>query len=189
MHPRALKFVVVGIAFMGALAGAALWLGQAAPPTEQRKSVESGSMATPAVIFATSYEDLAGNRQSLGQWSGKLLVINFWASWCAPCLEEMPLFVAAQGKYGAQGLQIIGIAADSRQNSAKFAEKLRVNYPVFPDESGAIAFSKRAGNRFGFLPYTLVISPSGDVLTTKLGVFTAAELDELITKNLPTSSK
>lgn len=189
MNKRAIGFVVAATFVIGGLAALAIGLGQLEEKPGVTKTVESGSSATPAVIFAATYTDLSGKRQSLSQWSGKLLVINFWASWCAPCLEEMPLFVEAQRKYGANGLQIVGIAADSAANSSKFAQKLGVNYPIFPDEAGAIEFSKRAGNRFGFLPYTIVLSPSGDILTTKLGVFTADELSALIEKNLPTSAK
>jgi thiol-disulfide isomerase/thioredoxin len=184
MNRRAMGFVIAATLVLGGLALLAVGLGQLERKPEVTKTVESGSAVTPAVMFATSIPDLAGKRQALSQWSGKLLIINFWASWCAPCLEEMPLFVAAQEKYGARGLQIIGIAADSPSNSAKFAQKLNTNYPILPDESGAIEFSKRAGNRFGFLPYTLIITPAGDILTMKSGVFSAEELTGLIEKNL-----
>jgi thiol-disulfide isomerase/thioredoxin len=189
MNKRAVGFVVAAALVIGAMAALAIGLGRLEDKPAVTKTVESGSSATPAVIFAATYTDLNGKSQTLSQWSGKLLIINFWASWCAPCLEEMPLFVDAQRKYGDKGLQIIGIAADSAANSSKFAQKLGVNYPVFPDEAGAIEFSKRTGNRFGFLPYTIILTPAGDILPTKLGVFSVEELTALIEKNLPKSVK
>lgn len=165
---------------LAALFAAAILLGRLEAPPEVSKTVASGSGATPSVIYASHFVDLQGKPQSLGQWSNKLLVINFWASWCAPCLEEMPIFVRLQERYGARGLQIVGIAADSTANAAKFAEKLNINYPVLADESGAIAFSKRAGNRLGLLPFTIVLNKNGDVVMTKLGVVQEQEFESLI---------
>jgi peroxiredoxin len=128
--------------------------------------------------------DLDGRPRALGEWSQRLLVVNFWASWCAPCLEEIPLFVTAQSRHGAKGLQIVGIAADSVSNARIFAEKLQINYPILADEAAAISISKRFGNRLGLLPFSIVLAPSGDILTTKLGVFTAAEIDQLVENHL-----
>jgi thiol-disulfide isomerase/thioredoxin len=109
---------------------------------------------TPGVIYTASFTDLEGKSQSLGQWQKKLLVINFWATWCAPCKEEMPIFAKLQQSFMSNGVQFIGIAADSKLNVANFAQKSPVGYPLYPDESGAIAFSKRLGNRLGLLPLT-----------------------------------
>jgi thiol-disulfide isomerase/thioredoxin len=182
---KAIIFVSVACVVVGALFGSAILLGRLESQPEVTKTVESGSAATPSVIYATSFPDLKGQPQSLGQWSNKLLVINFWATWCAPCLEEMPIFVRLQAQYGAKGLQIVGIAADSSPNAAKFVEKLKINYPVLPDESRAIEFSKRTGNRLGLLPYTIILNAKGEVVLTKLGVFKEAEITEIIKNNLP----
>lgn len=170
---------------LGGLFASALLLGRLESQPEVTKTVESGSAATPSVIYATSFPDLNGQPQSLGQWSNKLLVINFWATWCAPCLEEMPIFVRMQEQYGAKGLQIVGIAADSSLNAAKFAQKLKINYPILPDEARAIEFSKRTGNRLGLLPYTIILNAKGDVILTKLGVIQETEISEIIKNNLP----
>lgn len=170
---------------LGALFASAILVGRLENPPEVTQTVASGSAATPSVIYAASIPDLSGKPQSLGQWSQKLLVINFWATWCPPCLAEMPIFVRLQDKYAAKGLQIVGIAADSSANAAKFAEKLKINYPVLADESGAIEFSKRTGNRLGLLPYTIVLSAKGEVILTKLGVIEEAEFSAIIEKHLP----
>ena len=184
--PRNKSLLFVGLAalVLATLFVAAILLGRLEDPPEVSKTVTSGSAATPSVIYASSFADLQGKPQSLAQWSNKLLVINFWASWCAPCLEEMPVFVRLQERFGAQGLQIVGIAADSTANAAKFAEKLKINYPILADEAGAIAFSKRAGNRLGLLPYTIVLSQKGDVVMTKLGIVQEQEFEALIKNQL-----
>jgi thiol-disulfide isomerase/thioredoxin len=140
---------------------------------------------TSGVIYAASFTDLDGKPQSLGQWQKKLLVINFWATWCAPCKEEMPIFAKLQQSFASNGVQFVGIAADSRQNVSNFVQKTPVGYPLYPDESGAIDFSKRLGNRLGLLPHTVVVAPGGGVVYTKLGQITEADFAAILQQNLP----
>ncbi len=185
MPKKIALFVGVATVILALLALVALVAVDADEKPTSTVSNIPGSAATSAVIYSASLPDLSGKQQSLGQWSNKLLVINFWATWCAPCLEEMPIFVRLQEKYGPMGLQIVGIAADSAVNSGKFAEKLRINYPVLADEGGAIALSKRLGNRLGLLPFTIVLTPGGDFLMTKLGVVIESDFEQLIKNNLP----
>jgi thiol-disulfide isomerase/thioredoxin len=144
---------------------------------------------TPGVIYAASFTDVDGKPQSLGQWQKKLLVINFWATWCAPCKEEMPIFAKLQRRMEAKGIQFVGIAADSRANVVNFAQKSPVGYPLYPSESGAIDFSKRLGNRLGLLPHTVVVAPGGDVVYTKLGQILEADFAAILEKNLPKELK
>ena len=179
---KPLIFVVIAAAVVLSLFGAAFLVGKLEEQPNVTKAINAGSSATAAVIYATSFPDLEGVPQSLGQWSQKLLILNFWATWCAPCIEEIPMLVRMQEKYAAAGLQIVGIAADSRLNSLNFAKKLSINYPVLPDDSRAIEFSKRVGNRLGLLPFSIVLSPSGEIVTTKLGVMTEAEISTFVEK-------
>lgn len=161
------------------------------PSSTPEVSSMSGSpiKVSPGALYSATFTDTAGKIQSLGQWQGKLLVVNFWASWCAPCKEEMPLFSRLHAQHAANGLQIVGIAADSAANVEKFQRATPMTYPLLPDESGAIAFSKRLGNRFGLLPHTVIFSPSGEQLFAKLGIVTEAELEAIIDKNLPKNVK
>jgi len=175
-------FVAIAATVVLVLFGAAFLVGRLEQQPAVTKTVNVGSAATPSVIYAASFPDLAGTPQVLGQWNQKLLILNFWATWCAPCLEEIPMFVRAQEKYGPAGLQIVGIAADSRVNSANFVKKLGINYPVLADEARAIEFSKRVGNGFGLLPFSIILSPAGEIVTTKLGVMTEKEIEDLVIK-------
>ncbi len=184
MPKKAALFIGFGLTVIALLVLAAVLIGRLENQPEVTKTVAAGSAVTASVIYATSLPDLNGQPQAIGQWSQKLLVLNFWASWCAPCIEEIPILVRLQSKYGANGLQIVGIAADSAVNSAKFAQKLEINYPILADEIRALEFSKRAGNRLGLLPYTVVLNSRGDILLTKLGVVVESELEALIQRHL-----
>lgn len=197
--------MALGVGVVLTLAGAALgvgwWSGQSKPhaKAEQDKLVapvfsSASDVAatpvstigiTPSVLYSTSFVGADGKNVSLGQWQKKLLVINFWATWCAPCLEEMPIFARLQTKLGEKGVQIVGIAADSQANVVKFEKKLVVNYPLLPDEAGAIELSKRLGNRLGLLPHTIVVAPGGEVVFAKLGVVGEADFEAILLKNLP----
>ncbi len=113
--------------------------------------------------------DLRGNPRSVSEWDGKVLVINFWATWCPPCRREMPAFVELQEAYGARGLQFLGIAIDEREKVQNFADTYGVNYPILIGELDAIKVSKRYGNRFGALPYTVIVNREGKIVLVQRG--------------------
>jgi thiol-disulfide isomerase/thioredoxin len=177
-----MKQVVIGVtAIMVGLATIAVFIGRTGAPAPA--PVASG--ASSGVIYTASFPNMEGVPQSLGRWQQKLLVINFWATWCAPCKEEMPLLIKLQEKYRDRGLQIVGIAADSPENVANFSKKLAISYPVLADEAHAIEFSRRLGNRAGLLPHTVVVKAGGDVVLAQLGKISEAEFETVILNNLP----
>lgn len=129
-----------------------------------------------AELLAARFPDLSGRAQPLSAWRGKPLVCNFWATWCAPCREEIPLFDALQQTHGAQ-LQVVGIAIDNADNVAKFAESLRMRYPVLVAGTAAIDLMASLGNTSGALPFTVLLDRHGRVATHKLGAYSEAELE------------
>jgi peroxiredoxin len=129
-----------------------------------------------SALFSLSLPDTSGQQQSLSQWRGKVLVLNFWATWCAPCREEMPEFVRAQREFGPRGLQFVGIAVDEPDKVAQFAKELELNYPALMGGYGAVELSKTLGNQLGALPFTVVIDRTGAVARTQLGPFTPSKL-------------
>lgn len=173
-----------GAGLLITLAGVAWWLDRQGANVRDDAASRQVDVSS-AVIYATSFPDLAGNPQSLGQWQNKLLIVNFWATWCAPCKEEMPLLAKLQAEFGPKGLQIVGIAIDSQANVAKFNLGSPTGYPLLPEEARAIDFSRRLGNRLGLLPYTVVIRAGGEVIFTRMGVVREAEMLQLIKNNLP----
>ena len=97
--------------------------------------------------MAASLPDMEGKSQALAQWRGKVLVVNFWATWCSPCLKEIPEFVRMQDKFGNQGLQFVGIAIDNPVKVREFAAKYRMNYPVLVGEMDAIELARGCRKR------------------------------------------
>jgi thiol-disulfide isomerase/thioredoxin len=124
--------------------------------------------------------DLAGNRGSLERWRGKVLVVNFWASWCPPCREEIPGLIRMQEKFAANGLQVVGIAVDSAAKSRQAADEMKISYPVLVAELQIIDVTRRLGNRAGGLPFTVVLDRDGRLVTTHLGLLSEAQLERLI---------
>lgn len=135
-------------------------------------------------LMSLSLPDTAGQQQSLAQWRGKVVVVNFWATWCEPCREEMPDFVRAQREFGARGLQFVGIAVDERQKVEQFAKQLQLNYPALIGGYGAVELSKTLGNHLSALPFTVVIDRNGAVADTQLGPYKASRLRSTIDRLL-----
>jgi thiol-disulfide isomerase/thioredoxin len=135
-----------------------------------------------AAVLAMVLPDVAGRETPLSQWRGKVLVVNFWATWCAPCREEMPQFVATQTRDGAKGVQFVGIAVDQADKVREFAKEVGINYPLLIGGLGAIELSKTLGNELAALPFTIVVDKAGSVARTQLGPLKQPDLDALLQK-------
>ena len=120
--------------------------------------------------------DLAGHEQELAQWRGRVLVVNFWATWCAPCREEMPMFMKVQHEQGARGIQFVGIAVDNAEKVRHYADELKLNYPTLIGGYGAMELSKTLGNTVMALPFTVIVDKAGRVAHTQLGPLKEAQL-------------
>jgi thiol-disulfide isomerase/thioredoxin len=167
------------LTFAGILALAAGWYFG--------RSGEVGNAPDPAggrALMGVSLPDLNGQEQALGQWKGKVLVVNFWATWCVPCREEMPEFVKLQKEFGDRGVQFVGIAVDDPAKVKQFASELGLNYPALIGGYGAIELSKSLGNRVGALPYTLVLDRAGIISRSQLGPIKTADLRDIISQLL-----
>lgn len=127
-----------------------------------------------------SLVDIEGVQHKLSEWDGKVLVINFWATWCPPCRKETPAFVELQEAYGAQGLQFIGVAIDEKDNVEDFADTYGVNYPMLLGNLEAIKISKQYGNRFGTLPYTVIVDRKGKINFIQRGELLKTTAEEKI---------
>jgi len=141
----------------------------------------SGSSRDAATLLAVTLPDARGNPQRLDQWKGSVLVVNFWATWCVPCRDEMPEFVRLQRELGPKGLQFVGIAVDSADKVAQFADDIHLNYPALIGGYGAMELSKTMGNSVMALPFTLVIDREGRVAHAQLGPLREAKLRSVLT--------
>lgn len=166
------------VIFLLCLFGGAM--GFAASRVSSRVSDDAPRMA-PQITLRT----LEGRDVLLDQWKGKLILVNFWATWCAPCRNEIPLLINAQKQYAARGLQIIGPALDDADSVKKLAAELKFNYPVMGDFSSADSAMLLLGNAEGGLPYSVFIDAQGRIVKTMLGSLDQNELDQLISAHLP----
>ncbi|EJL83388.1 thiol-disulfide isomerase-like thioredoxin [Herbaspirillum sp. CF444] len=139
---------------------------QTVPQTPEAKAV--------ANLFAQTMPDVAGKPQALSQWKGKPLIINFWATWCAPCVEEMPELAALQAEVAP--VQILGIGVDSQENIAQFAEKFHIYYPLYVAGTGATDLLRQFGNQAGGLPFTVLVGLDGNLKKVYLGRLNFDEL-------------
>lgn len=161
-----LAYAAIALLFGASGAWVARHKEQAAPLTT---SAGPGLTAPVQALFAQSLPDAAGARQSLAQWKGKAMLVNFWAPWCGPCVQEMPELSALQAEYAGKSLQIIGVGIDSPANIARFAAKFKIAYPLYVAGMAGTELSRAFGNTAGGLPYTVLIGADGQVKKTYLG--------------------
>jgi len=117
--------------------------------------------------------DLEQRERKLYDWHGKVIILNFWASWCGPCQIELPHLVEFQNKYGDIGLQVIGIGLDEPAKLANVVRSLQIPYPILhiPPRQGGLKILREWGNSPGVLPYTVVIDRDGSIVFNRAGVF------------------
>jgi thiol-disulfide isomerase/thioredoxin len=166
------SWVFSGVGVLALLAGTAMYLGTRTP------SPVSAAGAAPSAIYAAGFRDEQGADRSLAQFRNKLLVVNFWATWCAPCREEMPAFTRVQSRWAGRNVQFVGLAHDDPAKVAQFGKELAINYPLWTGGDGVGELSRRLGNRLGVLPYTVILDPNGRVLEQRVGPYTEAALEE-----------
>ncbi|MBX3651132.1 MAG: TlpA family protein disulfide reductase [Burkholderiales bacterium] len=127
-------------------------------------------------ILESRLTTLDGVARTLEDFRGRILIINYWATWCAPCREEIPMFVRLQQELSGNGVQFIGIAVDQADKVFDFSREFGINYPLFIGGIDAVDLSRKAGNRAGVLPYTLVLDRFGAIRASLVGELTEARL-------------
>jgi len=126
-------------------------------------------------------EGLDGERHTLDEWKGKVIVLNFWASWCAPCQYEIKDLVKLQSEYGEKGLQVIGIGIDEARKLANVKRTLEINYPVLvADPTRSTRLLSRWGNDRQIVPYTVVIDRDGTIRYIHRGQLTPDVFGEFV---------
>ncbi len=158
-----------------AIALAALAAGYLA--RDRQTQPRSGENVDSAPLLAASLPDLDGRPTTLGAWPGQVRVVNFWATWCPPCREEIPEFIRLQEKYRAAGVTFVGLAIDTPDRVAPYAKQMGINYPILIGEIEAMELARQAGNSHGALPYTVVLDRAGKVAVTHLGIFKTPQLE------------
>jgi peroxiredoxin len=169
-----LPLAVIALALLSAAGGYLVqqwWQARSVPGV-------SGPVGEPRPDFALS--DTQGRIHTAHEFDGKVVVLNFWATWCPPCRREIPGFLALQKRYGSRGLQFVGIAIDDVPKVKSFMDSVGMNYPVLVGEQKGIELSTRLGNRMGVLPFTAIIDRRARVRHVQMGEIRPAEAEKLI---------
>ena len=173
--------IVMLLVVLLALAGG--WYSFQGAQSDDEKTGMSVTSAGPADtpgVFSYSINGLDGVAHTLAEWQGKVLVVNFWATWCTPCREEIPLFVELQDQYSEQGLQFIGIAIDEPEAVRDFADEFGVDYPMLVGEHDVMEFGVVLGNHAGTLPYSAIIDRQGRIVSRKHGALQRDEAERIL---------
>jgi len=140
--------------------------------------LQSGSGA--AELQAAALPDLEGRTRSVSEWQGKVVLCNFWATWCPPCREEIPLLVDLRRKYASHGLEVVGIAVDNAAKVKEFASKYAIDYPILIADASGLDLVRKLGNPSGGLPFTVTLDRKGALVHRKLGLLRRSELEPRI---------
>jgi thiol-disulfide isomerase/thioredoxin len=147
------------------------------------------NMASTAALFESTMNNPEGKPQSLKQFQNKIIVLNFWATWCEPCREEMPELSNFYTNNQSKNLVVVGIAIDEEKAVKSYLKKTNVTYPIFVDEDKGVALSKNLGNHDGILPYTVIISSQGILQKTIPGRIHQYQLDAILKPLLQPSKR
>jgi thiol-disulfide isomerase/thioredoxin len=157
--------------------------GSAAPQQAANAMPAAGKTMTADDALNLKMDSLdGGGNRKLADWKGKAVVLNFWATWCQPCRQEIPLLVKLQAQYAGQGLQVIGIATDETDEKSvqAFLKRMVVNYPMLMGTDDVGTMVAAFGGTLIGLPYTLVLDRNGKVLNIHAGELHPAEAEQLV---------
>jgi thiol-disulfide isomerase/thioredoxin len=141
---------------------------------------ESAPTEVPTILPDFSLRDREGQVRSIRSWTGKSMIVNFWATWCAPCRREIPLLKELQQKHGGEGFQVVGVAVDFRDDVLKYAKEIGMDYPILiGEQDGMEAVLKFGLGSMGF-PFTVFTDNQGRIVVTHLGELTRPQSDVLI---------
>lgn len=140
---------------------------------EQETAPATSQVVAPAPAHNTRVDftlpDLEGNEHQISEWDGKARLINFWATWCAPCRREIPLLKKTQTAHAENNLQVIGIAVEDLEPVIAYAEEAEFNYPVLIGQEDAMAAAEASGIDFIGLPFTMIVAPDGQLIKAHIG--------------------
>ena len=139
--------------------------------TQQPESAQSTSQIKSTSIIGQTRPDfrLRDTEDKLRQpseWDGKVMLVNFWATWCPPCRHEIPAFIELQEKYADKGFVIVGIALDTKQAAVDFVDPMGINYPILIAETEGVSLTLKYGNELGALPFSVIVDKQGKIQKT-----------------------
>ena len=171
--------LIFGTALLALMAGALFYAARIpvevqAPPPPQPTQLDVANRP------AFSLPDLDGTQRQFSEWDGKHRLINFWATWCAPCRREIPLLKAFQDQHGENGFQVLGIAVDYVEQVSSYAEQTEFNYPILVGQQDAMAVAESSGIEFIGMPFTMFVASDGEYIGAYIGELHQSHLDDIV---------
>jgi len=166
--------LILGVALLGLGGGIFLNLWLSRPETAPTPQAQTDHR--PEFTLT----DLKGTSRSISEWDGKVILVNFWATWCPPCVRELPAFIQLYETYQDKGFTIIGVALDNKQDVIDFVDPMGVKYPILLGDQKGIKLTQEYGNRLGVLPYTVVIDRNGRIVERHRNEMSYEEAEALI---------
>ena len=178
--------LIFATALVALLAGALFYAARfpvTAPSTQTPAA--AAPMGAPKILEVVTHPaftlpDIAGTERNFSEWQGKNRLVNFWATWCAPCRREIPLLKDFQDQQAGNGFQVIGIAVDYPEAVAAYDESANFNYPVLVGEQDAMAVAESSGIEFIGMPFTMFVASDGEYLGAFIGELHPAHLDKVV---------
>jgi len=143
-------------------------------------SVPHALRKIPERLPEFTLSDRNGRRTSIATWAGKSLIVNFWATWCAPCRREIPLLESLSGEWGGRGVEVVGVAVDHRDTVAAYADELKIPYPILVGEEDALDVAAKLGVDTPVFPFTVFTDRHGEVVTLYVGELHKAQADLIL---------
>ena len=175
-------FLIFASALVALMAGALFYAAripvQAPQPAPQL--IEQPEALEIVTHPSFTLPDLSGTDRDFAEWRGKNVILNFWATWCAPCRREIPLLKAFQDEQSGNGFQVIGLAVDYMDAVARYAEAANFNYPVLVGEQEAMTIAESSGIHFSVLPFTMFIASDGEYIGAYIGELHQQHLDTIV---------
>jgi thiol-disulfide isomerase/thioredoxin len=163
---------------LAAIVGMGIWFTFHSQPMDEQYA--PATKILPQHLPDFTMNDTKGVDRSSSEWKGKILIVNFWATWCPPCIEEMPTLIDFQDQYSSQGVQVIGVAIDNLEQVNGFIDLYGINFPVIIGQEDAVELGKKMGNRISALPYTAIFDQNGKTIYAQPGKISLNSLEKVI---------
>lgn len=175
--------LIFGTALLALMAGALFYAAKLPVADQQHVPASTVSPATAPTLVAYpefTLPDLAGTERDFSEWQGKHRLINFWATWCAPCRREIPLLKRFQDEHAEDGFQVLGIAVDYPEEVSAYAETAEFNYPILVGQEDAMSVAESSGIEFIGMPFTMIVAADGEYLSAYIGELHQQQLDTMV---------